>query len=287
MARPFKEIIMPYVNEDCSYCGGKGYIVHYGGMENTKETCNRCNGKGYITHFESISDSSSSSSYDSSSSSSSYTPSSSGGSSGFNYAGDEDDFAKILQFAYDGLINRKEIDQAIVIANKLLKSFTWEEALVEAAQKLLDEANRAKAKAEATAKAMFSAVSIPANASANELSELAMKAYNADDYVKAAALWLKAEEKGCTNIDKGCYSWTLGTLGTTAFNDEKYVAAAELYRKAADMGNKTAMNNLGMCYHNGQGVSRDEAKGIEWYKKAAAAGNEGSQKWLTERGIKW
>ena len=144
------------------------------------------------------------------------------------------------------------------------------------------DANRGTSSSE-----MFSAVSIPANASADELSDLANDACDAEDYVKAVALWIKAEEKGCTNIDEYDYSWTLCTLGNTAYDAKNYVAAAELFRKSADMGDETAMNNLGMCYYYGQGVSRDEAKGIEWYKKAAAAGNEGSQKWLTDKGIKW
>ena len=282
---------MPYVNEDCSYCGGSGYIVHYGGMENTKETCNRCNGKGYITHFESISDSSSSS-YDSSSSSSSYTPTRSGSPPKFNYAGDEKDFEKIMYHAYD-LMDAGEFDKAIDVAQRLANSFTWEKKLVDIANSIQSNAERRKADAEADASrgtsssSMFSAVSIPANASANELSKLANDAYTAKDYVKAVALWLKAEEKGSTNIAKDCYSWTLVEVGNTALNAQNYVGAFELYRKAADLGNIWGMWNAGVCYEKGQGVAKDTKKSYEWYKKAAAQGHEKAQKFLTEKGVKW
>ena len=30
------------------------------------------------------------------------------------------------------------------------------------------------------------------------------------------------------------------------------------------------MNNIGVCYHDGKGVTKDINKAIEWYKKAAS-----------------
>ena len=258
-------------------------------------SCGRCGGSGYveIDVWQSDSDSSSSS-YDSSSSSSSssYTPSRSGSPPKFNYAGDVKDFEKIMHHAYD-LIDTGNFDAAIDVAQRLANSFTWEEQLVRLANSIRGNAESRKADAKANASRgsssseMFSAVSIPANASANELSKLAIEAYTAKDFIKAIALWQKAEEKGCTNIDKACYSWTLVEVGNTAFNAQNYVAAAELYRKAADMGNKNGQNNIGNSYFNGHGVTQDHAKAAEWYKKAAAQGHEGAQKKLTEMGVKW
>ena len=50
--------------------------------------------------------------------------------------------------------------------------------------------------------------------------------------------------------------------------------AVEWYQKAAEAGNTTAMRNLGVCYEYGKGgLTKDEAKAVEWYKKAAEAGN--------------
>ena len=50
--------------------------------------------------------------------------------------------------------------------------------------------------------------------------------------------------------------------------------AVEWYQKVAEAGNATAMCNLGIYYKYGQGgPTKDEAKAVEWYKKAAEAGN--------------
>ena len=49
--------------------------------------------------------------------------------------------------------------------------------------------------------------------------------------------------------------------------------AVEWYTKAADAGDTNAMCNLGFCFNNGEGVGKDEAKAVEWYTKAAEAGN--------------
>ncbi len=50
--------------------------------------------------------------------------------------------------------------------------------------------------------------------------------------------------------------------------------AMEWYQKAAEAGDAAAMCKLGVCYACGQGgLTRDEAKAVEWYKKAAEAGD--------------
>ena len=50
-----------------------------------------------------------------------------------------------------------------------------------------------------------------------------------------------------------------------------YAKAMEWYEKAADLGNATAMDNIGWLYENGLGVERDLSKAQEWYDKAAKA----------------
>jgi tetratricopeptide (TPR) repeat protein len=231
-----------------------------------------------------------------SSSSSSYTPSSSGSTPALNFGGEGEDFNKIVDYALS-LLQKGRYDEAIKIYDKCISSFSWEPGIVESAKtcrKLAENmkarVQQAKAEAEADASRgsssseMFSAVSIPANASANELSKLAIEAYTAKDFIKAIALWRKAEEKGCTNIDKACYSWTLVEVGNTAFNAQNYVAAFELYRKAADMGNPSATNNLGELYRDGMGVPKDLAKAKELFTKAVKLGSENAKGNLAKLG---
>ena len=46
-----------------------------------------------------------------------------------------------------------------------------------------------------------------------------------------------------------------------------------MYRRAAEMGDPKGMYKLGVCYEDGKGgLTKDEAKAMEWYQKAAEAG---------------
>jgi TPR repeat protein len=49
--------------------------------------------------------------------------------------------------------------------------------------------------------------------------------------------------------------------------------AASLFDQAAQLGNTSAMVDLGECYSSGDGVPQDENKALEWFKRAAEAGN--------------
>jgi len=53
---------------------------------------------------------------------------------------------------------------------------------------------------------------------------------------------------------------------------QDYVKARECYEKAAAAGDADAMFNLGLLYDNGLGVAQDYAKSRAWYEKAAAKG---------------
>lgn len=56
-----------------------------------------------------------------------------------------------------------------------------------------------------------------------------------------------------------------------------YAEAARWYRKAAEQGYAAAQNNLGVCYHNGKGVAQNDAEAVRWYRKAAEQGNAQAQ----------
>ena len=51
------------------------------------------------------------------------------------------------------------------------------------------------------------------------------------------------------------------------------VKAVEWYQKAAGQGYAIAQYNLGLMYHIGIGVTQDAVKAVEWYRKAAAQGD--------------
>src|SRR5665647_991600 len=47
--------------------------------------------------------------------------------------------------------------------------------------------------------------------------------------------------------------------------------------KDAEGGNPKAQFNLGLAYGNGQGVSKDYAESMKWYRKAAEQGHAAAQ----------
>ena len=53
--------------------------------------------------------------------------------------------------------------------------------------------------------------------------------------------------------------------------------AVKWYRKAAEQGYAVAQTNLGAMYAHGQGVSKDYAEALKWYRKAAEYGYDLAQ----------
>jgi TonB family protein len=49
--------------------------------------------------------------------------------------------------------------------------------------------------------------------------------------------------------------------------------AVRWYRKAAELGEMRAMTNLGVMLATGSGVAKDEVEAVRWFRKAAEAGN--------------
>jgi TPR repeat protein len=46
----------------------------------------------------------------------------------------------------------------------------------------------------------------------------------------------------------------------------------EEFRVMAERGDAAAQYNLGVCYHNGDGVEEDAKEAVKWFRKAAAQG---------------
>jgi TPR repeat protein len=56
-----------------------------------------------------------------------------------------------------------------------------------------------------------------------------------------------------------------------------YAEALRWYRKAAEQNFAEPENNLGVCYHNGEGVAKDYAEAVKWYRKAAEQNSTSAQ----------
>ena len=71
------------------------------------------------------------------------------------------------------------------------------------------------------------------------------------------------------------------------FISAAFAATAADYREAAEKGDAKAQFNLGNCYFNGWGVSKNMAEAVKWYKKAARQGIPNAKKALNNLGETW
>ena len=85
----------------------------------------------------------------------------------------------------------------------------------------------------------------------------------------------------------GCH-WPIREMPTAQFNlglmyhngqgvPQDYREAVRWYRMAADQGDADAQFNLGVMYDNGRGVPQDYAEAVRWYRKAADQGYADAQ----------
>ena len=58
---------------------------------------------------------------------------------------------------------------------------------------------------------------------------------------------------------------------------EKAKEEFEKTKTLAEKGNARAQNKLGMVYHKGTGVPKDDKEAIKWYRKAAEQGDSSAQ----------
>ncbi|RHZ89412.1 hypothetical protein Glove_14g9 [Diversispora epigaea] len=78
---------------------------------------------------------------------------------------------------------------------------------------------------------------------------------------------------GTTKDEKKAFLWYLKSA-EGGNNEEK---AFRRYLKSAERGNFLGQNNLGSCYHNGIGTTKDEEKAFKWYLKSAEGENHMGQ----------
>ena len=120
---------------------------------------------------------------------------------------------------------------------------------------------------------------------AEEYYNLGVEAYERKDYGLAVTYYQKS-----ILINEN-HKKALNNLGVCYENGfgvtQNYAKAEELYRKSANLGHVTAQNNLGDLYYFGKGVSQDFSEAKKWYLKAAEQGNAYGQYnvgWLFEHG---
>ena len=58
-----------------------------------------------------------------------------------------------------------------------------------------------------------------------------------------------------------------------AHSREDYARSLPLYLRLAVAGDGRAMEKIGECYEEGEGVAQDFTRAREWYEKAGAAGS--------------
>ena len=58
--------------------------------------------------------------------------------------------------------------------------------------------------------------------------------------------------------------------------------AVKWFRKAAEQNLARAQYNLGVCYYNGEGVAKDYVEAYKWLLLAARQGDEDAKKNMTE-----
>lgn len=89
------------------------------------------------------------------------------------------------------------------------------------------------------------------------------------DYQEAIRWWKEAARRG--------YAVSMNNLGLAYANGhgvtQDHAQALKWWEMAAEKGNAWAMNSIGDLYENGLGVAQDYREAREWYERAAEAGD--------------
>ena len=97
-----------------------------------------------------------------------------------------------------------------------------------------------------------------------------MKYSDNEDYAQAFKLFKQGAEMG--------YADAMNALGSCYSEGEgvaeDFTQAVYWYRKAAEKGYALAMSNLGCCYYEGEGVAKDLKQAVNWFRKAADLDND-------------
>ncbi len=101
----------------------------------------------------------------------------------------------------------------------------------------------------------------------------AKQALAAGEYRRAAAMFLALAENGDAQAQAHIGYMTYQGEGVTRDRGR----AVDWYRRAAVQGNRDAQYNLAVAYAFGEGVPQDDAEAVVWYRRAAEQGSAISQ----------
>jgi hypothetical protein len=100
----------------------------------------------------------------------------------------------------------------------------------------------------------------------SEQLQAGLNALERKHYATALRSWRELANKGDARAMNNVGLMYERGLGVT----QSYVEAMGFYRKAADAGLSEAQYNLGTLYHNGYGVEVNNSQAVFWFRKAAA-----------------
>ena len=100
----------------------------------------------------------------------------------------------------------------------------------------------------------------------SEQLQSGLNALNRKHYATALRSWRDLANQGDARAMNNVGLMYERGLGVT----QSYVEAMTFYRKAADAGLPEAQYNLGTLYHNGYGVEVNNSQAVFWFRKAAA-----------------
>ena len=116
-------------------------------------------------------------------------------------------------------------------------------------------------------------VTVGALPAAAQTFDAAVEAYERGDYATALAGFQNYAAQG-----NAAAQFNLGLMYANGEGVPKDDAeAVRWYRLAAEQGDAAAQFNRGFMYANGEGVPEDDAEAVRWYRLAAAQGNAAAQ----------
>ena len=93
------------------------------------------------------------------------------------------------------------------------------------------------------------------------------------DTKSKASQYLKSAENGDSSAQRNL-GWCYAN-GEGVKKDQ--AEAVKWWRKSAEQGLATAQNNLGWCYADGEGVEKNQVEAVKWYRKSAEQGHKNAQ----------